>query len=515
MSEARYEAPGTIVLSQLARTLGEYRRAIALSVLAIAAACVLGAIALAVFGPATQRTTVRFRLLFTGADAGVLPNGAAFNASEIVATPVLARVHQDHDLSRFLTLEELRASVFVMESNDNVARLEKEYEGKLADPKLLPADRERLANEREAKRAALGHAHYAITLLTPDRTKTMPGVVREKVLNDILTTWAATSVRDKGVLLYDAAVPSRDLFNAASLQSYDYLIALDLVRTRIESVVRNIDQLIQVPGANAVRVGPERMSLSDARMRLGELVDVRLSPLFGMVANNRLSRSNAELRDFLQMRLAFSELQIRDAERRVESLRAALRDYGARGAIAPAGEPGDAVQQVDGNLIESLSRLSGQASDVAFRQRMTDEIKIASLQLLPLRAESEFYRMLVDRVSGAGAPRAATPQEAAELERSTVATLQTASMLTDRVREAYEVLSRGLSPAAALYQVTDPPLHVRETPFAARKLAVATLFLVLFSIPFILAACLLHDRFVRSRAERRNRTLSSELEPVV
>lgn len=515
MSETRYEAPGTIVLSQIARTIASYRRAILIALAVIAAALVLGGLALAVFGPATQRTTLRFRLLFTGADAGVLPNGSRFNASEIVATPVLARVHEEHGLSTYLTLEELRAAVFVMEANDQVARLEKEYEAKLADPKLAPQERDRVAAERDAKRAALGHAHYAITLLTPDRMKSMPSSLREKVLSDILTTWATGSIRDKGVLLYDTAVPSRNLFDAAALQSHDYLIALDLIRTRIDSVIRNIDRLAAVPGANAVRVGPERMSLADARLRLGELVDVRLGPLYGMVVNNRLSRSNAELRDFLQMRLAFTELQIRDAERRVESLRAAMRDYGSRGAAPATGEQQrDVVQQVDGNLIESLARLSGEASDVEYRQQMTDQIRTASLQLLPLRAQSEFYRMLVDRVSGAGSePRAATAQEAAEMERSTAATLQAATLITDRVREAYDVLSRGLSPSAALYQVTDPPLHARETPFGMRKVAVASFFLLLLSVPFVLAACLLHDRYARTRRDERT-TATSGLEPV-
>ncbi len=93
------EAPFS--LSHLVHTLRAYSSVIILALASAAVIYALVAVTFLLMKPSQAFTSLRFRLSFTGSDRGLYPNGAKFNSSSIISTPVLLKVYRANDLDRF------------------------------------------------------------------------------------------------------------------------------------------------------------------------------------------------------------------------------------------------------------------------------------------------------------------------------------------------------------------------------------------------------------------------------
>ncbi len=204
-------------LWRIARAMHRSRYAILLFMLAVALLYAIAAAIALLANPSARIATLPFRLEFQGADRGLYPNATKFSSGEIVATPVLMRVYAANGLQRFISFKEFSESLFVVESNRALEELNREYQARLADPKLTSIDRERIESDFRQKRESLSRNEYALTW-TSDGAQ-LPKSVVAKVLNDILTTWADVVSKEKGVLRYQLPVVSanvlrRDLLNS-------------------------------------------------------------------------------------------------------------------------------------------------------------------------------------------------------------------------------------------------------------------------------------------------------------
>ncbi|MGZ5493713.1 MAG: hypothetical protein ACXWHG_08885, partial [Thermoanaerobaculia bacterium] len=304
--------------NSLAHVMGVLRRyagVIAVSVLAVAFLYLIVAIAVYVFGEAQQVTSLPFRVVFEGADAGTYPNGLKFNSSEIVATPVLQRVYTASNLSRFIGFSALKSRVFVLEANKDLDRLSLEYQAKLAEPRLSPMERDRLEKEYDLKKESLRRAEYSLNMALDDDTKSIPRGLRSEVLNSILRTWGEQAMQEKGAGMYRIPMLSRNIFAAdTSLQSLDYVVAVDVLRSKANRVISTIDQLLRVPGSEVVRTGAEQTTLPEIRSNLEDIVRYRIEPLIAKVRAYRLSKQPGEADRFLQSQLE-SARRARDQRR--------------------------------------------------------------------------------------------------------------------------------------------------------------------------------------------------------
>lgn len=497
------EEPGTSTLSlrQFFTILRAYKAAILLSLVAVVAGYALVVVAYVVLSPSRRITTLPFRLEFKGAESGVYPNGTPFSASEIVNTPILLSVYNANALSDMVAYQTFKNAIFIVESNPALEALEREYRAKLAEPKLSAIDRDRLEQEFQQKRASISRSDYAINYVDSGQVKRLPKTVHVKILNDILATWAEQTTQHKGVVLYDLGTISSSTFDKSSIDRYDYLIALDMLRVKINRVIGNIDSLSQIPGAKVLRTAaPARASLDEMRFRLMDAIKFKIEPLTGTIINSGLTGGPIQATEFLQTRLSFNEIERKQAEGRVQMLREALAAYDsssgpAAQSTSTSAPPPTVVPQVDNTFLERLVTLSNKSQDFQYRQNIVDNIQAESLKIVPLQGEEQYYRSLLGSLQRHGGP-AARPEETARIREQIVGVFDEAIRTTDQVMEVYQAVSQNLNPSAVLYSTTAPPVTRQESSAASvSQLLLVAALLLLLTLPLSMIGSFLHYRF--------------------
>ena len=258
-----WEDDDGISLTDLVRRLYRYRIAIATVVTVVAVLYMILSLLLLLLMPVHKTVTLPFRLDFEGVDRGEYPNGMKFSSAEIVSTPILAKVFEANDLEQYLTLQEFSDAIFILESNPSIQLLDQEYQARLSDTKMPLIDRQLLEEEYRAKREALKVADFSLNLLRHETAGSIPGGLASKVLTDILATWAENADQRKGALKYRTAVYSRNFVRKDVIEAEDYIVGVDILRSKINQLLDNIKNVSQIPGANVVRVGEKRISLAE------------------------------------------------------------------------------------------------------------------------------------------------------------------------------------------------------------------------------------------------------------
>lgn len=504
----------SIALGHVARTLSRYRYPMALSLAGVLVVYGIFAILTYLSSPVQKITSLPFRLEFEGSDRGVYPNGTKFSSSEIVATPVLMKVFKANDLDRFTSFNTFSQSVFIVESNKALEQLSREYRAKLSDPKLNPVDRERLESEYGLKRESLSRSEYSINFLRREDTGNLPDNLVAKSLVDTLSTWAASAAQEKGVMRYRTPVLSRNVLSGVLLKEpNDYVIALDLLRTRVSSVIRNIDDLLKIFGAEVLRTGQEQISLHEIRLKLADTVRFKIQPMLTRIrATGPTPDPPATIR-FLQSQLGYNEQQAKAAEARARALRDALALYvqkessgtkaelGAVRSTLPAGAE-TIMPQISESFLDRIIGLTEAANDVQYRQDLVDRVIEASLEALPYQDEALYYRELIHEMRDLSRSPANAAQSA-NIERELQEIFQEVATAIDQVNGIYNKISQNLNPSTILYTMTSPPMSSSERAASPARLALYGLLLFLIAIPVVAGVSLLHNRI---REEERIET---------
>jgi len=126
----------------------------------------------------------------------------------MVSTPVLSEVFKANDLQRYTAFAKFKDAVFVLQTNRDLELLSCEYTAKLSDSKLGPVDRARLEEEFRKKRESLGSAGFSLNIRRNETLLTMPD----------------------------------------AMLSEDYIISVDLLRTKIERILKSVVVMSEIPG---------------------------------------------------------------------------------------------------------------------------------------------------------------------------------------------------------------------------------------------------------------------------
>lgn len=484
---------------RLAALWRNYRGTIYLVLLAIAIGYTIVASVAYLLAPKVRVTEMEFRLTFRGADRGEYPNRTPFSAAEIVSPPVLLEVYQKNDLRRFMRLDDLKSSLVVVQSGEELEALTREFRAKLSDPKLTAVDRERIETQFQERKSAISQADYQIILSAREGVRRLPTTLRVKILNDVLSTWAAQTLNNKGASLYDVAILSGEVFDTRALATQDPVIALDLIRTKIFAVLSNIDALIDLPGAKVVRTDKTKRSLAELNLAMMDLRDYRVRPL---VASLIASGASPTASDFLRTRLKARELDVEAAKSRIEAARSTLAAYinfnqpiGAEGDSAPSASEGNGgvVPQIDRSFLEGIVRLTEQSRDIEYRQRLTDSLQQEMMRLVPLESDVRYYNSLLSGQAGASS---GTTLAAAQQQVVSIAT--DAAAVTEDVNSIYHILSKDLNPATILYSITTPATQRVERGISGVSLFIGGMVLLLLSFPVVLFGAALHERMSSS-----------------
>ncbi len=83
------------------------------------------------------------------------------------------------------------------------------------------------------------------------------------MLTDTLAIWAEYADQRKGVLQYREPVYTKNFVPQKMLESEDYIIRVDILRSKVLAIIENVKIIANIPGSELIRVGEDRISLAE------------------------------------------------------------------------------------------------------------------------------------------------------------------------------------------------------------------------------------------------------------
>ncbi len=499
-------AESSISLTHIVRTLAAYRWAILLPVVAVTIVYTIIAVSILVLSPAQRVTTQQFRLEFKGASEGRYPNDREIRSDEMVATPVLLRVYKRNELQRFTTFAEFSRSVYVLSSNPEYDRIAADFESRLSDQRLAPADRERIQKEWEATAQTLPKSGYSVNYQRRTRSNAVPEDLVRKVLGDILYEWANIAAQEQKVLNYSLDLLSPTVLDENRDLSSEPIITLVILRSKVNRIIRNAVTLGEIPGSVVLRTrSGGRLSLGEIRVRLAELIRFRIDPTLLTILMSNLIHDRVSTIQFLESQLAFDERQLEVAQSKEASIRESLALY-ASPRPSDAGEHAAGVDrttrqsdrsetltpQLDGSFFERLLKITGAANGAEYRRRLVDELRAAAVEAIPLTAAVEYDRALLEYSRKGGVTSAAN---APAVQEAIAKADAEARELLGQMNEIYDLLTYNRNPARDVYSVTSPPFTHVSQPKSGKRLALIGVAITFVTLLLTIAAAFAHARF--------------------
>ena len=504
-----------VSLAPLFQTVWLYRQIIAAAVAGILLLTLVGLVGVMVWTGGERIGTVPFRVMFDGAEKGTYPNGLPFSTAEIVAAPVLTEVFEKNELKQYGRYEHFKDAVSILQANEAIQLLTLEYQAKLSETRLTAAERTRLEDEFRRKRESLRDPQYSLNLRRRERFRAMPNPLVEKVLTDILDTWAQQAAERRGAVRYNIPTFSRNILQLDTLLSEDYTIGVDIVRSKVDRILRSVDQIASIPGAQVIRVGENRISLPEVRAGLEDIVRFNLQPLLAFIRASALSKDPRSLSSYVETQLFQIRLSREQAASGVLRLQEALRDYvlqrggltmtdrgpagGTGGSSAQPGGVGALMPQLGESFLDRLVELSTQNNDIQYRQDLTDRIIRESVVVAILDKELAYYAELSRSVKGIGAGAGSASRTAAEtVTRRLKEAMAGITTAVDQLNAIYEEISKhNLNPSTLLYAKTRPFTVRTVRAIGLRSAALVLLLVFLLSVVLVPIACLIHHYFLR------------------
>ena len=491
-----------------------YRKVIGQLTAGVAILFVIGAIGLWAMKPTEKIASIQFRLLFDGASKGQYPNGTPFSASEVVATPVLLAVYEANDLQKYGKYEAFKDALFVQQSNPELDMLDDEYQAKLSDTKLTSVDRARIEAEFKKKRETLQDPVFSLTLRRSERFTNLPADLAEKLLTDTLNTWAKIAAEQKGAVKYNIPTFSRNVFPQDFINSEDYIVAIDIVRSKVDRILKSIDLLAALPGAQIVRVGKDQVALAEVRANLEDIVRFKLQPLVGYIRQTGLSKDQRLLTSYLENQLFQIQLDRKQADGKVAALQNSMRDYiQSRGSLAVgdtkagggvAGLTGGTpamIPQFGESFLDRIVQMTTQNTDVKYRQDLTDRIIEQSITATGYEKEQQYYQDVLQTVRGAP-PVAAGSRDAAvaESNKRFAASIDGILKAIDQVNAIYDAISKqNLNPSTMLYTVTAPFSLLTVQALNFKSVGLGFILVIMLTLIVVPAGCLAHNAMTQKK----------------
>jgi hypothetical protein len=501
-----------ISLKPYFETLWGYRRVIAAAVGGAITLYLVGILLVFLVAPAERLGTIRFRLLFEGAEKGEYPNGTLFSASEIVAGPVLTEVYKANDLQRFGKYEDFKDSVFVLQANLDLELLAYEYRGRLADTKLSPVDRARIEEEFQRKREALVDPVYSLNMRRRERLTTLPRDLANKVLLDILATWAKHADERKGATKYNVDVLSPNILQRAMLDQEDYLVAIDILRAKTARVLATIDEISKLPGAKTIRVGEKRVTLAEVRAGLEDVVRFKLEPLLGLIRSEGITKNARALLLYANNQLFQLRQEQQQSAAMVEALQASVREFAAQGgspardarpgAMGPSAGSGTGAvtPQLDQSFLDRIMGLSTAKDEFEYKRKITDRVIEESEKMAARAREAAYYEDLTRELGRSSGRTVGSPEMVALIKARSAEAFDEIVGGIEKTGLIYRELSAlNLNPTTTVFAVTEPFIQQTQRSLTLRTVVLYFVLVLMLSLVLVPVACLIHHAFRKHR----------------
>lgn len=512
---------GEISLRVYFETLWRYRSVIIASLVLASALFGVAVLYYYVRAPKIKIASVQFRLLFEGAAQNQYPNGIPFSPTDIVGAPVVAEVFEANDLKQFGSYEYFKQTLYVQQASSALFNLASEYQAKLSDIKLTPVERARLEDEFENKRKALVDPVFSLSLRRAERFSELPPALMQKVLNDILETWARQADVRKGALRYQVPILTGKSLSRDSVTNDDYLVTVDLLRARAVRIVRSIDELQKLPGALTMRTTPDGLSLAEIRSGLEDSIRFDIEPLLGVIRSEGVTKNALQLSLYASNAAFQIRLDKEEIEGRARALQEGLREYmsqpgarmepagrdGAAGGGRIAGGDGSSVApQLSDSFLARLEQMWVRSSkdEIEYRRKLTDQLIEERRRATTFDRDLAYYEELARAVKGTGSRSAGSPAVVKLIEGRTQKAFDLIAKATDDLTRFYEQLSaQNLGPASSLYTITTPFAQHTEDSLSMRSVQLLYALVMLVTLLVVPAGCLIYDAAKKRAAKPR------------
>lgn len=525
-SESAGDSPDDeISLRVYFETLWRYRMVIAAGVVLASALFAITVLAYWLRSPGETVASVQFRLMFEGAAQNQYPNGIPFSPTDIVGAPVVAEVFEANDLKRFGPYEYFKQILYVQQASSALFNLASEYQSKLSDVKLTPVERARLEDEFENKRKALVDPTFSLSLRRTERFSGLPAGLAQKVLNDVLETWAKQADIRKGALRYQVPILSSKSLSRESISNDDYLVTVDLLRARAVRIVRSIDELQKLPGALTMRTTPDGISLSEIRSNLEDSIRFDIEPLLGIIRSQGVTKNALQLSLYASNAAFQIRLDKEEIEGRARALQAGLREYMSQPGIradAPARSeangssrgPGavempSVTPQLSESFLDRLEQIWVRTSkdEIEYRRNLTNQLIEEGRRATTFDRDLAYYEDLAKAVKGVGNKSTGSPELVKLIEGRTQKAFDLIAKSTDDLSRFYQQLSaQNLGPASSLYVITGPFAQRVENSLSIRSVELLYGLVMLVTLLVVPAGCLIYDAARKKAVAGRSRS---------
>ena len=438
------------------------------------------------WGQPTQRVaSLEFRPTFTGLADLLYPNGLPFSPNDVTSSSIIDMVYEANSIEAVCEREAFRAGFFVEQRSDQSIFLDLEYQSRLTEPRITMVERKLLQEEHAAKRKALP-LQYRLVFVVPSSCTGLTPIVISKVMVDMLATWAAESDSKRGVLKHQIEVLTPSLLDVKVDGPGGPLLRADMLRTALQRIIRNIEDVQNLPGAVLIRLGPGKVTFAEVQGKLVDLIGSRLDPLVMTSGRSMVKQSSLWVEETVEA----AERRQKGAEQKVRNFQEALAHYSgtsdpvgsvqrpASSGTAAGGNTPQGPAPLDNSFINRIIELSD--ANVRFRQDLTESMVAAQTEAVAEEQRASYYKRLLTLSKGAG-----SEGEPEQLEARLDDIVATGKELTKQFGDLYDEFSRvALRSSAALYEARKPVTLETAQPFARR--ALLNLVLIAFAGTFLL-----------------------------
>ena len=475
------------------------------------------------FQPVDRNASVGLRLLFDGADKGEYPNGLQFSVADIVGTPVLTHVHETNELDRYIDFDSFAGKIVILGRNPALQALEARYQAILERGGLDSVATANLDTEFRLSREAVEYTvDYTLNFVEAGNVFSIPPVLLEKVLNDILGVWSVQMVTRRGVSRYERTVlgGEDDRFNEGWVEG-NYIAQVDILRGRISRLIYSLDQLDRLRGGSVTRTATGGVSLSEILATLEDVSRYRLSPLVGTIWRSAIPSQTVMYASYIEDRQLQASLDLKEAEGRVSAIESAMLLYSSYNADEQApsiGDPGSesvgsqvsqaTSPQFRESFLDRIMEMGRQSSDVEYRQLITD-------QLISYKQDAVTYERELNHYDQMVAMQRSVPAQAGTLVNRPLESVASPmagqieerlgaidTLVTEAYNQAsdiYEILTNSnLNPQGTFFTITNP-FTITETRLVSfRTLMPFGLLVLVLSFLIVPLCCLVYDFVVKS-----------------
>lgn len=314
-----------VSLAPLWELIRKYHRwlEVGLGILLVVGVGLLGALWLVL--PKQSRATMDVSFVFPDASSAFYPNKLPFHPEDLLENVLLRRNFQINQVNRWMIYDDFKSSFSLRQTGQELLALGREFQGKLDDRKLTPAERQKLEEEFRSKLVKIPNTTYQVIWNQKGRSaQLIPTAEIEKILADIPRLWAQEFVEKKKVLLNSTQIPGK-MVASSNLDESSFL--LTELTDRVRALVVGLNEIKKLPGIYLASL-PNGRNIADVDLKCLALLEGKLPKIRTQLLQSKATEANLKsLESAFTVQLQARRDRAQISNQNVQSARATFQDY--------------------------------------------------------------------------------------------------------------------------------------------------------------------------------------------